>query len=138
MMIIEAVLDIELEARQSPYQRFVPVDEILVRAPETTREAANPLAIPVRLHENDTYLIPDALYGIEHDEDGEKGYRFWAIECERTSPEHRSNQRLSSTGKKKELYTRLLRDRSYGAHWGIPNLKVQFVNHKGTSDYSSV
>ncbi|MEQ9069835.1 MAG: replication-relaxation family protein, partial [Gimesia chilikensis] len=93
MMIIETLLAIECTAMKEPGQRFVPVDEILARAPPSTANARNPLAIPVTLEPNaghsivrkrvETVLIPDALYGIEYEAGGEKRYRFWALECER-------------------------------------------------------
>ena len=86
MLIIETLLEIECSTMRTPGERFVPVDEILARAPSTTRDARNPLSIPVTLEPDphhgvirkrrETYLIPDALYGVEYDIDGEKRYRF--------------------------------------------------------------
>lgn len=127
MMVIETLLGIELETHQHPDQRFVPVDEILARAPHDTQESRNPLAIEVRYKGKSTKIIPDGLYGIEYDQNGTKGYRFWALECERTSPQNRSNRKHSSAAKKKELYAALLKDQTFKARWGIPNLDVQFV-----------
>jgi len=127
MMIIETLLGIELETQAEPCQRFVPVDEILAKAPKETQTAKNPLAVPIRFKGKATQIIPDGLYGIEYDQDGSKGYRFWALECERTSPQRRSNRMLSSSAKKKELYAALLHDQTFKERWGIPNLAVKFV-----------
>lgn len=138
MMVIETLLAIEQAASATPDQRFVPVDEILARAPQTVRDARNPLAIPVALvpdpkhsvirKRRDTMLIPDALYGIEYEIGGEKRYRFWALECERTSPAWRSRSDASSTALKLAAYDVLIAARSYRSHWGIPNLKLHLVS----------
>lgn len=137
MMIIETLLAIECAAMKEPGQRFVPVDEILARAPPSTANAHNPLAIPVTLEPDaghsivrkrlETVLIPDALYGIEYDVSGEKRYRFWAFECERTSPASRSRADASSTALKHATYAALIASQSYRSHWGIPNLKLHLI-----------
>jgi hypothetical protein len=41
-------------------------------------------------------VVPDVLYGIEHLIDGEKRYRFFALECENRSPKRRTTAKLSS------------------------------------------
>lgn len=138
MMIIETLLAIECAAMKEQGQRFVPVDETLARAPQSTQSARNPLAIPVTLEPNaqhsivrkcvETTLIPDALYGIEYDADGEKRYRFWALECERTSPASRSRTDASSTALKDATYDALIASQTYRSHWGIPNLKLHLVS----------
>lgn len=135
MMIIEALLAIEQATMGRSGERFVPVDEILARAPEVTRQARNPLAVPVGLVGTDrkAWLIPDALYGIEYDVDGDKGYRFWALECERTSPAWRSTARSSSTMGKRAGYEALIASGAYRSHWGIPNLKLQVVRATSTA-----
>lgn len=140
MMIIETLLAIECATINTPGQRFVPVDEILARAPKSAANARNPLAIPVTLEPNtrhsiirksrETILIPDALYGIEYDVDGDMRYRFWALECERTSPAWRSRTDASSTALKHAAYDGLIASRGYHSHWGIPNLKLHLVSSK--------
>ncbi|MFN3889608.1 MAG: replication-relaxation family protein [Beijerinckiaceae bacterium] len=134
MMIIDALMAVELATLRDPKQRFVPVDEILRRAPEATRQARNPLAIPVpaaknagRENNGQRVLIPDALYGIEYRSGSDKGYRFWALECERTSPAWRSTDRASSTALKRAAYEALIAARAYRSHWGIPNLKLNVI-----------
>lgn len=141
MMIIETLLAFEQITLETPGQRFVAVDEILTRAPQRVREAPNPLAVPITLEpgtrhkiickRRETMLIPDALYGIEYDIDGEKRYRFWALECERTSPARRSRSDASSTALKRAAYDALFDARTYRSHWGIPNLKLNLVSSRG-------
>ncbi|MEP2716238.1 replication-relaxation family protein [Pseudophaeobacter sp.] len=127
IMIIENLLEAELATRSKPEKRFVPVEEILARAPEATRKARNPLALPVRIDGRQTQLIPDALYGIEHQIDGEGRYRFYALECERTSPAFRSGTATSSTRKKQAAYAAAIQAQAFKAHWGIPNLEVKIT-----------
>ncbi len=130
MMIIETLLAIELATMKADGQRFVPVYEILARASAATRTARKPLALPLTglvAGCSSALLIPDALYGIEYDIAGEKRYRFWALECERTSPAWRSTMTASSTAKKKAAYDAVIRSGAYRIHWGIPNLKLQVV-----------
>lgn len=140
MMIIETLIDIELATKRESNQRFVPVDEILAKAPIETRQAANPLSIPVTMYPSgeypiircrtETHIIPDALYGIEYLIDGEKRFRFWAVECERTSPGRRSTIRASSRALKEAAYAALIQSGQFKRHWGIPNLKLRVVTTK--------
>ncbi len=125
MMIIETVLNTELAAKTAPDQRFVPVDEILAKAPAATRQAKNPLSVPVRLNGKDTHIIPDALYGIEYLNGPKTGYRFWALECERTSPAFRSDISASSSARKRKAYEAMMAAKGYTKHWGIPNLDLR-------------
>lgn len=137
MMIVDALVEIELATIAAENQRFVPVDEILRRAPEVTRKAKKPLAVPVTIKPNThlpavrapitTEAIPDALYGIEHLIAGEKRYRFFALECENHSPLHRSTGKLSSLALKRAAYDALMAARAYRTTWGIPNLALRVV-----------
>ncbi|MCB1467321.1 MAG: replication-relaxation family protein [Rhizobiaceae bacterium] len=141
MAVIDAVLDKELKATAQAQQRFVPVDEILARAPQATQAARNPLSVPVMLHPSDehpivrsrieTHLIPDALYGVEYLIDGNKRYRFWALECERTSPASRSTTAASSTALKRAAYDALIQSGAFKRYWGIPNLKLHICRNAG-------
>lgn len=137
MMIVDGLVEIELECITAIDERFVCVDEILDNAPDETRAASNPLAIPITLQPSkrfpelktpwDTLVIPDALYGIEKLIDGEEHYRFWALECERNSPKRRKKLDLSSTAKKRALYRELNRHRLPEKHWGIPDCELNLV-----------
>mgnify|MGYP001204866331 CR=1 FL=1 len=139
MMIVDALAAVELETVRTPAQRFVPVDEILARAPERTRNAKQPLAIPVTIPPNkhlpglttplNTRVVPDAIYGIEHLIDGERRYRFHALECENTSPKRRSTAKLSSLALKQAGYEAIARTQAYRG-LGIPNLTLRIVDRK--------
>lgn len=132
MMIVDALVEAELAALAAENQRFVPVDEILARAPEKTRTARKPLAIPITIKPSkylptmkapiSTEVVPDALYGIEHLIDGEKRYRFYALECEHRSPKSRSTAKLSSLALKRAAYETLAETRGYRAVLCLPNL----------------
>lgn len=148
MMVVEALLAIEFATIEAPDQRFVPVDEILERAPEQTRQVRNPMAISVTLQPCaelpglgqpwKTHIIPDALYGIEYRTNGEKRYRFWALECENTTPSRRSSARHSSIARKRAAYDALIRSRAYRDHWGIPNLKLHLVSRRDMTTSTTV
>jgi hypothetical protein len=137
MMIVDALVEVELNTIANPDQRFVCVDEILARAPETTITAPNPLSVPVTIQPSatfpdftspwNTHIIPDALYGIEYLIDSEKRYRFWALECENTSPGWRSSPRKSSLARKRAAYDALIKSGGYKKHWDIPNLKMHLA-----------
>lgn len=137
MMVIDTLVSIELETRSTADQRFVPVDAILRKAPATAQCAPNPLSIPVTLYPKkqypfirqriETHIIPDALYGIEYSIEGENRYRFWALECERTSPASRSTTTSSSTLLKRAAYQTMIDSRQYTRHWGIPNIKLHLI-----------
>lgn len=136
LMICNSLVEIELQCLQSEHERFVCVDEILSRASDATRSASNPLVIPVTLMPSpafpeltnkwDTHVIPDALYGIERIINGERFYKFWALECERTSPKSRKLN-LSSQDKKELVYKFLTKSGLHQKHFGIPNLSLRIV-----------
>ena len=119
MMIVDALVGIELATIANPDQRFVCVDEILARAPKIVRDAPNPLSVPVTIQPSkafpsikspwNTHIIPDGLYGIEYLINGEKRYRFWALECENTSPGWRSSLKKSSLARKRAAYDALIK-----------------------------
>ena len=136
LAVIDTLAEIELTTTRNTDRRFVPVDEILQRAPEWVRSTPNLLSVPVTLEPGalpslkrpwQTHIIPDALYGIEYLIDGEKRYRFFALEVERTTPTARSSARHSSVARKRAAYDALIRSRAYRDHWGIPNLDLHLV-----------
>lgn len=140
MMIVDTLVEIEQTTLATTNQRFVCVDEILTRAPDTTKTAPNPLSVPVTIQPNatfpklkspmDTHIIPDALYGIEYLNGGEKLYRFWALECENTNPNWRSSLSKSSLARKRAAYDALIKSGGYKKHWGIPNLALKVCSRE--------
>lgn len=142
MMIVDALVEAELATLDEPNQRFVPVDEILRRAPKTAEHGNKPLAIPVTIRPCSelptlkapltTHVVPDGLYGIEYLIDGEKRYRFWALECERTSPVRRSSL-ASNLALKHAAYDALIKSGQHRTVWGLPNLKLRVVTRRPAS-----
>ena len=111
-------------------QRFVPHGEIILRS--GCDGSAIPVTIPVSAHNPgaplETNIIPDGLYGIEYAlEDGTKGYRFFAVEVELSSPLRRGTLKQSSTLKKLLAYQAALHSGSYKTALGVPNLFVHLV-----------
>ncbi|MEL6818984.1 MAG: hypothetical protein AAFP80_10080, partial [Pseudomonadota bacterium] len=138
LLVIAHLVTLELTTFESPNERFVTIDEILRRAPATVRDLPNPLAAPITLRPSaafpelkrpyKTHIIPDAIYGIEKLIDGQKRYRFFAVEAERTSPKKRGQLDLSSSEKKQRLYAELHRQSIAQSHLGIPHLKLLLVH----------
>lgn len=138
LMISDIIASIELGVRSDPSLRFVGWQEILGRAPEATRRADNPLAVPVSVsyqsprtkgsHRADIRAVPDALFGLEYSRDGKKTYRFFALEADRNSmPVARSNLAQSSYLRKILSYTEIIRQGLHKFHFGVPNLLVLTV-----------
>ena len=143
MTIVDALVEAEIAALAAKDQRFVPVDEILARAPEKTRLAKRPLAIPVTIRPGrhlpalraafNTQVIPDALYGIEYLIAGEKRYRFFALECEHRNPKIRSTAKLSSSALKRAAYEAVLQEGSFRDVYGVPNLALRLLEKRVTA-----
>lgn len=143
MMIVDALVEAEIAALAANDQRFVPVDEILARAPEKTRLAKRPLAIPVTIRPNrhlpaleaafSTHVIPDALYGIEYLIAGEKRYRFFALECDHRNPKIRSTAKLSSSALKQAAYEAVLQEGAFRDVYGVPNLALRLLEKRVTA-----
>jgi len=99
LMIADILASIELGVRQIPALRFVGWREIIDRAPEATRELANPFRIPVTFaytpprtrtpQRVTTTVVPDGLFGLEYDAGDGKSYRFFALEADRGRMPHR-------------------------------------------------
>jgi len=140
LLVIDHLVRRELEILNTPNERFISIDEILSRAPIVTIESPNPLAIPIVLKPNqafpelkkpfETNIIPDAVYGVERTIDGQKRYRFFAVEGERTSPKKRKRLDLSSTDKKQRLYAELKRQGLAAQHLGVPSLHLEIIQPK--------
>lgn len=127
LMICEVLASIELAAMTDPGLRFVPVPEILAKAPDTTRTVAFPLRIPVGLGD-DRYVIPDAVFGLEYRTAERPSYRFFALEADRgTMPIARTNYSQTSLTGKLAAYREVLARQVHRSHLGIPNLLVLVI-----------
>jgi hypothetical protein len=138
LMICDVIASIEIGARADPNLRYISWEEILMspKMPESTRNAANPLAVPVSVsyacpprseitYHSDKPLIPDALFGIEYTVNDQKRYRFFALEADRnTEPAFRGNLQQSSYLRKILQYREIAARFLYNTQWGLPNLLV--------------
>ncbi len=124
---------IELEAIKAG-QRYISQEEILARAPMSTKTAKTPLALPTdishtfRKNDGSTYLqysnrptVPDQLFGIDY---GGKA-SFFALEVDRaTEPVFRSELKNNSYLRKILSYRAINKTEIYKRHFGIPNLII--------------
>ena len=137
LMICDVISSIEIGARADPNLRYISWDEIFLnpKMPEGTRNSANPLAVIVPVsytcprtkntYRSDKPLIPDALFGIEYMADGQKRYRFFALEADRnTEPAFRGNLQQTSYLRKILQYREIVGRSLYKTQWGLPNLLV--------------
>ncbi|MFI4973122.1 MAG: replication-relaxation family protein [Caulobacterales bacterium] len=111
--------------------RYISREEILThpRCPETTRTASNPLAIPLGRH-GARNMVPDDLFGLEY---AGAGFRFFAVEIDRnTESIERKNFDQIAFAKKIVGYLDILRNQTYRAWWGVPNLHVLTVTTNAT------
>lgn len=137
LMICDVISSIEIGTRADQNLRYISWDEIFLnpKMPEGTRNSANPLAILVPVSytcpqtksttRSDKPLIPDALFGIEYITDGQRRYRFFALEADRnTEPAFRGNLQQTSYLRKILQYREIVARALYKTHWGLPNLLV--------------
>ncbi len=137
LMICDIISSIEIGVRADPNLRFISWREILAspKMPEATRNSAHPFAVPVLVsyacpRTKNTYrcdkpLIPDALFGIEYAKNGQKGYRFFALEADRnTEPAFRGDLQQTSYLRKILQYREIVARSIYKTRWGLPNLLV--------------
>lgn len=138
LMVCECMAAIELGARQNAVLRFIPWQEIMARAPGETRRKRNPFELSASLsypcvrsgqtHHADIKIIPDGLFGLEYSRDGQKTYRFFALEADRaTMPVRRSDLRQTSYLRKLLGYQEIIRANVHKTNFGIPNLFVLTV-----------
>ena len=106
--------------------RFISLEDILQRdtCPAATRNAANPLAIPIN-DPDAKHLVPDNLFGLAF-EGG--GYRFFAVEIDRNTETISPKKPVrNSIAKKLKGYTDIIANRTFASHFGIPNLTILFA-----------
>jgi hypothetical protein len=143
LMICDCLASVELGVRQNTALRFISWQEILAKAPEVTCSKDNPFAIPITIshtgpgsgvtHTADVKVVPDGLFGLEYARDGQKLYRFFALEADRnTMPIKRANLEQTSYPRKVLAYRMIISRDVHRSHLGLPNLLVLRVR-PGTS-----
>lgn len=88
------------------------------------------MSIPLSGFGEQKAVLPDDLFGLEYPG---VGFRFFAVEIDRnTESIERKNLDQNSFGRKVAGYFDILRNQTYRAHWGLPNLSVLTVTTNGT------
>jgi len=138
LMICDCIASIELGVPQNQNLRFISWREIIAKAPESTRGLDNPFAIPVSISHTfprtgavqrvDIKIVPDGLFGLEYTRDGQKTYRFFALEADRnTLPVTRSNLYQTSYLRKILTYRQIATQNVHKSYLGLPNLLILTV-----------
>lgn len=123
LMTYETLASIDLAATADPQLRFIPPAEILAKAPEATRTSPHPFRIPQHRSGEPSFVVPDGLFGLEYTVDGERRYRFFALEIDRaTMPVTRSRREQTSYFAKLMAYRDVLACEAHKSHFGLPNL----------------
>jgi hypothetical protein len=119
-------LSLELTCKEQG-ARFISAESIFASAkcPAPTRDAANPLAIPLIQAGRSQALVPDNLFGIQL---ADHVFRFFVVEIDRaTESIERRTAQQTAIARKVQAYVNVFHNRSYRTHWGIPNLHVLLV-----------
>ena len=123
LMVCEILASIELGIRERSGLRLIPWPEILAKAPETARQADCPYQLSAGY--GLASVTPDAIFGIEYQRDGQKAYRFFALEADRgTMPIARAARTGTSVLSKLAAIPRHLAREVHRDRLGIPNLLV--------------
>ncbi len=127
LMICEVLASVELATMGMPDLRFIPLPEILAKAPESARGTSFPLRIPLGAG-NGSHIVPDAIFGLEYRSRDRRFYRFFALEADRgTMPVVRTQSASTSYLTKLFAYERAISGKTYRAQLGVPNLIVLTV-----------
>ena len=112
--------------------RYISREEIFAhpRCPRSTKDAHTPMAIPLVDVRGASALVSDDLFGLEYPG---VGFRFFAVEIDRnTESIERRNLDQAAFARKVAGYLAVLRNQTYRAHWGLPNLTVLTVTTNAT------
>jgi hypothetical protein len=128
LLTADLMVSAEIAARRTGNVRLIEPRDILAAAPQTTRHADNPWALPARITyagiTQDIRLIPDKVFGLDYTDARKRSYFF--VEADRgTMPIIRSNPRQTSFHQKILGYLAGSRPtNSHGQHFGIGNFRV--------------
>ena len=124
LMVSCITASIELAAKEDPHLRFIAQDEILARSPNKT------LSIPCvvtytnprtgNIQTLDALVVPDAIFGLEYVVGGQRLYRFFMVEADRShEPIIRANLLESSYLRKVLQYREVIGNGGYRRHFGM-------------------
>jgi hypothetical protein len=102
--------------------RYISAGDIISRpAPLAARNGAYPFALPA----GTSAIVPDMLFGLEYPG---AGFRFFAVECDRSTESiERRNFLQSAFSRKLKAYDVALGKASHRTWWGLPNLHILIV-----------
>ena len=128
LLAADLMVSAEIAARRTGTVRLIEPRDILAGAPQLTRRADNPWALPARITyagvTQDIRLIPDKVFGLDYTDARKRSYFF--VEADRgTMPIIRSNPRQTSFHQKILGYLAGSRPiNTHGEHFGIGNFRV--------------
>jgi hypothetical protein len=110
--------------------RFIDREEIVSRAPDSTKRSKRPIAIPAKpRRKNETskknWCEPDDVFGIEY---GPKSRRYFALEADRgTESIFRTNLDDNSIERKHLCYKDILAKGTFETHFGVAKMYPMFI-----------
>jgi len=128
LLTADLAVAFECSSRRTSSVRLIEASDILASAPEATRSAPNPWALPARiLHgdaAHDVRVIPDKVFGLDFTEARKRSYFF--VEADRaTMPVMRSHPRQTSFHQKVLAYLAGAgAANAHGKRFGIGNFRV--------------
>jgi hypothetical protein len=131
LMIADLMVALEVSVHHRPDVRIIEPDEILSRAPDTTRSATNPWKLPATIRDDgarcEIGIIPDKVFGLDFHQARKRSYFF--LEADRgTMPIMRANLRQTSFHQKILGYLDGgSHGNEHGRHFGVGNFRVLTV-----------
>jgi len=131
LLIADCEVGVLCAARGRDDVSWISDADMLARAPEATRAAANPLRLAVRAkigpEWRDLAVVPDAVFGLDFT--AARKRKYFLLEADRaTMPVMRTS--LEQTSVYRKLLTYVAgggADNAFGTHFGIGNFRVLFV-----------
>jgi Replication-relaxation len=131
LLAADLMVAFEVAARQAADIRLIDAAAILASAPDATRNAQNPWALPARITHaggtQDVRVIPDRIFGLDFTQARKRSYFF--VEADRaTMPIMRSHPRQTSFHQKILAYLAGAGSgNAHGKRFGIGNFRVLTV-----------
>ncbi len=128
LLTADLAVAFECSSRRASNVRLISASDILTTAPQATRNASNPWALPARIVHgdaaHDVRVIPDQVFGLDFSEARKRSYFF--VEADRaTMPVMRSHPRQTSFHQKVLAYLAGAgAANTHGKRFGIGNFRV--------------
>jgi hypothetical protein len=131
LLTADLAVAFEIASREYSDVALIAADDILLSAPEATRKALNPWALPAKIVQDgishDVRVIPDKIFGLDFTQARKRSYFF--VEADRaTMPVMRSHPRQTSFHQKILAYLAGAgAGNAHGKRFGIGNFRVLTV-----------